>query len=413
MKKLAQYLNIRKNLPLYLTIILLISIPLTVWGLNKIRELRSRAAGTATLYLTPTTQNINQNTNFTVQIRENSNNDPVNAVQANLSYDATKLDYISTDFAGSAFGVAAESSGGNGSIRIARGVSGGQPAVTGDKLIASVTFKAKTVAGATSVSFATGSLIARSTDNTDILGTSSPGTYTIINPPPTVSITSPANNALVSGAVNIAANANDDLAITKVEILVDNVLRSTLTTSPYNYSLDTTSLSNASHSISAKAYDSGTSVTASVIVIVDNALPTATITSPTSGATVSGTVNITATATDNQSVNRVEFYLDNTLLFTDTSSPYSYSWNSITATDGSHSLKAKAIDGIGNNVTSAISITVVNKKLGDINNDTKVDILDLSLLLTYWNTNNSSADLNQSGVVEILDLSILLTKWGT
>src|SRR3990172_3001397 len=104
MAKLAQFLNIRKYLTLYLTLLLLVSIPLTVWGLNKIRELRSRAAGTATLYLTPASQNVNQNTNFTVQIRENSTTDPVNGVQANLTYDATKLDYIATDFTGSAFG---------------------------------------------------------------------------------------------------------------------------------------------------------------------------------------------------------------------------------------------------------------------------------------------------------------------
>lgn len=413
MAKLAQFLNIRKYLTLYLTLLLLASIPLTVWGLNKIRELRSRAAGTATLYLTPASQNVNQNTNFTVQIRENSTIDPVNAVQANLTYDATKLDYISTDFTGSAFGVAAESSGGGGSIRIARGVIGGQPAVTGDQLVASVTFKAKTNPGVTAVSFAAGSIIARSTDNTNILNTTTPGSYTVFNPPPTVSITSPANNALVSGSINVNATANDDLAITKVEILVDNALISTLTTAPYSYSLNTSLFSNASHTIAAKAYDSSTSATASVNVTVDNALPTATITSPTNGSTVSGTVNIAATASDNQAVNRVEFYLDNTLLISDTTSPYSYSWNSTTATDGTHNLKAKAIDGVGNSFTATVSVTVTNQKMGDINGDSKVDILDLSLLLTFWNTNNTASDLNQSGLVDILDLSILLTKWGT
>jgi len=413
MKRISEVINLRKYLPLYLTIIVLVSIPLTVWGVNKIRELRSKAAGSAILYLTPATQNINQNNSFTVQVRENSGSEPVNAVQANLSYDPTKLDYLSTDFTGSAFEVAAESVGGNGTIRIARGVTGGQPAVTGDKLIATITFKARTIPGTTTVNFAAGSIIARSTDNTDILGTTNPGTYTIINPPPSVSVTNPSNNALILGTVNVTANASDDLAVTNVEFLVDGVVKGSDATSPYSYSLNTLTLSNSTHTISAKAYDSTTSTTASITVTIDNAPPTVSITSPTTGTTVSGIVNIAATATDNHSINKVEFYVDNTLLATDATSPYSYSWDSTTIIDGTHSLKAKAFDSAGNNTTATISITVSNKKLGDINGDNKVDLLDLSTLLTLWNTNDPSADLNKDGIVNVLDLSTLLSKWGT
>ncbi len=415
MKKFGELLNSRKNLSLYLALIILISIPLTVWGLNKIRELRSKAAGTATLYLSPATQNVNENTNFTVQVRENSNTDLVNAVQANLTYDSTKMDYIITDFTGSAFGVAAESSGGNGSVRIARGVTGGQSPVTGDQLVATVTFKARTSIGAAAVSFAAGSIIARSSDNTDILGTASAGSYTIVNPPPTVSISSPANNAVVAGTLGVTVSAADDLAVTRVEILVDNVLKSTITTSPYVYSLDTNTLSNASHTISVKAYDSTNVVSSSVSITVDNSLPTASITAPASGSTVSGAVNITASASDNQQVSKVEFYVDNSLLSTDTSSPYSYSWNSTTVADGVHSLKAKSIDNAGNSFSVTVSITVNNTpvKQGDLNGDNKVDILDISILLSNWNTSNAASDLNHSGLVDILDISILLSKWGT
>jgi hypothetical protein len=46
---------------------------------------------------------------------------------------------------------------------------------------------------------------------------------------------------------------------------------------------------------------------------------------------------------------------------------------------------------------------------GDINNDGKVDILDLSILLSHWQTNYASADINKDGIVNILDLSILLS----
>jgi len=52
-------------------------------------------------------------------------------------------------------------------------------------------------------------------------------------------------------------------------------------------------------------------------------------------------------------------------------------------------------------------------KTGDLNGDNQVNILDLSILLSSWNTTNSAADLNKDGLVNILDLSLLLSKWGS
>jgi subtilisin family serine protease len=50
-------------------------------------------------------------------------------------------------------------------------------------------------------------------------------------------------------------------------------------------------------------------------------------------------------------------------------------------------------------------------KAGDINGDGKVNISDLSALLTNWNSANAGADLNKDGTVNLTDLSILLTNW--
>jgi hypothetical protein len=50
--------------------------------------------------------------------------------------------------------------------------------------------------------------------------------------------------------------------------------------------------------------------------------------------------------------------------------------------------------------------------VGDINGDGKVDITDLSIMLTDWGTNNASADLNHDGTVNVFDLSLLLDHWG-
>ncbi len=49
---------------------------------------------------------------------------------------------------------------------------------------------------------------------------------------------------------------------------------------------------------------------------------------------------------------------------------------------------------------------------GDLNNDNTVNVTDLSILLSYWNTNNPAADINADNTVNITDLSILLSYWG-
>lgn len=53
------------------------------------------------------------------------------------------------------------------------------------------------------------------------------------------------------------------------------------------------------------------------------------------------------------------------------------------------------------------------QEAADINNDNKVDALDLSTLLTSWGTGTATSDINGDGVVNIFDLSMLLSKWGT
>jgi mannan endo-1,4-beta-mannosidase len=55
----------------------------------------------------------------------------------------------------------------------------------------------------------------------------------------------------------------------------------------------------------------------------------------------------------------------------------------------------------------------ITSPTGDLNNDGKVDIVDLSILLSNYGTTNASADINNDGTVNVFDLSILLSKYGT
>jgi len=93
----------------------------------------------------------------------------------------------------------------------------------------------------------------------------------------------------------------------------------------------------------------------------DTTPPTTSITSPANGATVSGTVNVTASASDNVGVVKVEFYIDSVLSSTSTTSPYTFSWNTTTVANGSHTIFSKAYDAANNVGTSAtVTVTVSN-----------------------------------------------------
>ena len=95
----------------------------------------------------------------------------------------------------------------------------------------------------------------------------------------------------------------------------------------------------------------------------DNTPPTVTMTAPANGATLSGIAEtVSANASDNVGVAKVEFYLNTTtLLATVTASPYSFNWNTATVANGTYTLTARVYDNAGNSGTSnSVIVTVTN-----------------------------------------------------
>ena len=94
----------------------------------------------------------------------------------------------------------------------------------------------------------------------------------------------------------------------------------------------------------------------------DTTPPTVSMTAPAAGATVSGTVTLSATASDNIGVAGVQFLVNGVATGAeDTSSPYSVNWNTTAVANGSYTLAARARDAAGNQTTStAITVTVNN-----------------------------------------------------
>jgi hypothetical protein len=93
----------------------------------------------------------------------------------------------------------------------------------------------------------------------------------------------------------------------------------------------------------------------------DTTPPTVSLTAPSDGATVSSTVSLQATASDDVAVVGVQFKVDSSDIGSeDTTAPYSASWDSTLVANGSHSLSAVARDAAGNQGSSTISVVVSN-----------------------------------------------------
>jgi hypothetical protein len=128
-------------------------------------------------------------------------------------------------------------------------------------------------------------------------------------------------------------------------------------TSPKAYS----GLANGSHTFQVRATDAignTDNTPASRTWAIDTVAPTGvTITAPANGALVTGQVTISASASDNVGIAQVSFYVDGQLLGSDTSAPFSTTWNTNKVTNTTHTLYVIATDTAGNTTQSA-SITV-------------------------------------------------------
>jgi len=134
------------------------------------------AVNAPALYLAPTATTITKGQTVVVQVREDSGHDMINAVQANVVYDADDLSLSSVDVEASAFNIAAEQTTATGLVRIARGKTGAP--LTGSQTIAKLTFTAKNT-GSADLSFGEGSVVVNSQSNESIGAALVPTSLTI------------------------------------------------------------------------------------------------------------------------------------------------------------------------------------------------------------------------------------------
>jgi peptidoglycan/xylan/chitin deacetylase (PgdA/CDA1 family) len=238
--------------------------------------------------------------------------------------------------------------------------------VNGNQVGADNSAPFETVWDSTTVADGTVTVVAKALDLSGNLGTSAPISLTVTNTsldsvPPVSSIQ--CNNAACStgwytAAVTVVLSAQDGgSGVDRIVYTLDGSDPSRTNGSVYSSPFTV----NASATVKFRAFDLAGNAedVQSTALRVDTVAPTASVSAPANGSTITGTTYIVAGVSDNVSIARVWFYLDGKSLGSRTVSPWQWKWDTTTTTKGAHTLQVVAIDSAGNQTKSApITVTV-------------------------------------------------------
>jgi peptidoglycan/xylan/chitin deacetylase (PgdA/CDA1 family) len=210
-------------------------------------------------------------------------------------------------------------------------------------------------------------LVARAFDEAGNATSSTAAAVTVRNTtdttPPTTTIScngSACSNGWYASSVSVTLNAVDSgSGVSQTVYTTDGSDPSSTNGTVYSGAFTVSSVTT----VKFRSYDNANNAEPirSRLIQIDTVVPAVTLTAPSSGASLSGTVTLSATASDNIGVNHVDFLVDGTVVGTLTIAPYNYSWNSASVSDGSHTLVARAVDAAGNGTsTTGTSVTVTN-----------------------------------------------------
>ncbi len=196
---------------------------------------------------------------------------------------------------------------------------------------------------------------------------SASATVTVDNTPPSTFIVSPAPSGFFTGSLAATAHASDAHGIASVQFAIDGTPSGGVLTSPdggsgFNYSstLSLASLAAGAHQLTALATDmaGNASTTAAVSFSIGATPPSVSIAAPPTNTYAHGTVTVTANVTGGALPDSAQLYVDGMASGSpDTSSPYSFAWNTTAVSDGSHTLMVKVTDAQSRTASS----TVVNQ----------------------------------------------------
>lgn len=162
--------------------------------------------------------------------------------------------------------------------------------------------------------------------------------------------------------VNLTWNpSTDDVGVAGYEIYRNGALLTSIGAAT-NYT-DTPVSPSFTYNYQVQARDvagnlSARSTVASATTPADTTPPTVTLTSPADGASIYGTVTLSANAADNAAIGHVDFLVNGQVVGTVEESPYAVNWDSRTVPDGTVTIAARAVD-IASNPSPESSRTVL------------------------------------------------------
>jgi len=191
--------------------------------------------------------------------------------------------------------------------------------------------------------------------------------------PPAVSIVSPTGGAKVSGVVPVDVAASDNVAVARVELLVNGTVVATDSNAPYAFAWDSAGAADGEATLVARAVDTSNNAASSAGVKVtvgnDTTAPLVQIVSPPDGARVTGTVTVTVSASDDNKVAKITLVIDGKEVATSYGSSLAYAWNTgggggkgagkgkKATSGGTSTLTARASDPAGNIGTATATVT--------------------------------------------------------
>jgi hypothetical protein len=209
-----------------------------------------------------------------------------------------------------------------------------------------------------------------------------PVTFTV-NIAPNIALVSSSPSISNSTPVTLTATPTDTSAsFTKVEFYQGSTLIGTDSSAPFTQSVSFAQANqNGVYNYTAKSFDAqGNSVVSGAVPITvnipDNTMPTVSL----SAVAGSSGVALTANATDDVAVTKVEFYNGSTLLATDTSAPFAHTATLAQVATGFPSYTAKAFDATGNSTTSSERIEDVWENASGARNNARANAVMLDAL---------------------------------
>src|SRR2546427_1448851 len=192
-----------------------------------------------------------------------------------------------------------------------------------------------------------------------------------VDQPPQVPWGVPRAGSTVSDTVTIKVTATDPSGISSVAFYIDGlflakVLSPNAGTNGYSSGWGTSGYcSNIQHILKAIATEVAAPYLTSSqsVTVTASTFPLVCITTPVNGGVVKGIRTVTAspTAASGKTISKVSFYLDGSLQYTATASPWTWSWDTTLTTDDTHSLSVIATDSASKTASAAISVTVFNE----------------------------------------------------